>query len=68
MGLALNFWYNLTKSQKGDLLWNVDLEYIKENATDENILMVITKMDENASLEKIYGDKKRGQTVLKIES
>ena len=54
--------------QKGDLLWNVDIEYIKENATDENILMVITKMDENTSLEKIYGDKKRGQTVLKIES
>lgn len=54
--------------QKGDLLWNADLEYIKENATDESLLMVITKIDEGASIEKVYGDKKRGQTILKIQS
>lgn len=54
--------------QKGDLLWNADLEYIKENATDESLLMVMTKLDEGAFIEKIYGDKKRGQTILKIQS
>lgn len=54
--------------KKGDLLWNADLEYIKENAVDEKILMVVTKKDEHASLEKIYGDIKRGETVLKIQS
>ncbi len=56
------------KIQKGDVIWNADLEYIKENATDENILLIITKMEDNASLEKIYGDIKRGQTILKIKS
>jgi len=50
--------------KKGDLLWNADLHYIKENAADDCLLMIVTKGQ--GSLEKIYGNKKSGETVLKI--
>ena len=50
--------------KKGDLLWNADLHYIKENAVDDCLLMIVTKGQ--GSLEKIYGNKKSGETVLKI--
>lgn len=56
------------KIKKGDLIWNADLEYIKENAINENILLVITKIEHENKVEKIYGDKKRGMTILKIYS
>ena len=52
------------KVKKGDLLWNADLHYIKENAVDDCLLMIVTKGQ--GSLEKIYGNKKSGETVLKI--
>ena len=52
--------------KKGDLLWNADLEYIKSNSTNENILLVITKMEGNYNIEKKYGEIKRGVTILKI--
>lgn len=54
--------------KKGDLLWNADLEYIKEKAVDEKILMIITKMESKSAIEKIYGNMKRGITILKIHN
>lgn len=54
--------------KKGDLLWNADIEYIKSNSTSENILLVITKIEDNYRIEKEYGKIKRGMTVLKIRS
>lgn len=53
------------KINKGDVLWNADLEYIKENAVDDCILVVVTS---NVSLEKQYGNIKCGDTILKISS
>ncbi len=50
--------------KKGELLWNADLHYIKENAVDDCLLMIVTKGQ--GSLEKIYGNKKSGEIVLKI--
>lgn len=52
--------------KKGDLLWNADIEYIRSNSTSENILLVITKIDNNHKVEKKYGEIKRGVTILKI--
>lgn len=52
--------------KKGDLLWNADIEYIRSNSTSENILLVITKIEDNYKVEKKYGEIKRGVTVLKI--
>ena len=51
--------------KKGDLLWNADLNYIKENAIDDCLLMIITKGQ--GPLEKNYGHKKSGETILKIK-
>lgn len=53
------------KVKKGDLLWNADLHYIKENAIDDCLLMIVTKGQ--STLEKIYGNKKSGETILKIK-
>ena len=53
------------KVKKGDLLWNADLNYIKENAIDDCLLMIITKGQ--GPLEKNYGHKKSGETILKIK-
>lgn len=52
--------------KKGDLLWNADIEYIRSNSTSENILLVITKIEDNYKVEKKYGEIKIGGTVLKI--
>lgn len=56
------------KVKKGDLLWNADLAYIKENAADENIILVLTNMNQNITLEKKYGNINRGETILKIHT
>ena len=53
------------KVKKGDLLWNADLNYIEENAIDDCLLMIITKGQ--GPLEKNYGHKKSGETILKIK-
>lgn len=53
---------------KGDLLWNADLDYIKEKATDENILFVITKLESDYKIDKKYGKLKKGDTILKIHN
>lgn len=56
------------KVSKGDLIWNADLDYIKENATNENILFVITKLEDGSKIEKKYGKLKKGDTILKIHN
>ena len=53
---------------KGDLILNADLEYIQENATSDQIVLVITKMEDGLKIEKNYGEMKRGVTILKILS
>lgn len=52
--------------QKGDLIWNCDLEYIKAKATNENIMMVMTHSPQKVSIEKRYGEVKRGTTAMII--
>lgn len=54
--------------KKGDLLWNVDLEYIIEQATNENILLVITKLPSHAIIEKKYGYVKVGDTIITVKN
>lgn len=51
---------------KGDLLWNSDLRYIKENAMDENILLVVTKASEHCRIEKEYGIKEKGAVIMRL--
>lgn len=52
--------------QKGDLIWNADLEYIKENALDESILLIFTNLSNDLKIEKEYGKIKSGSTIMKI--
>lgn len=53
---------------KGDLLWNADLEYIIEQATNENILLVITKLPEHVTIKKRYGYINRGDVIIEIQN
>lgn len=52
--------------KKGDLIWNADLEYIKENSTNENILLIFTGIPENLKIEKEYGNIKSGTTIIRV--
>lgn len=52
--------------KRGDLLWNVDLPYIIEHSTSENILVVFTKIADNYKIEKKYGNLKRGEIILNV--
>lgn len=54
--------------QKGDPLWNADLNYIKKNATSEDILLVFTNLPKQFRIEKYYGRIKRGDSIIKIDS
>lgn len=54
--------------QKGDPLWNADLNYIKKNATSEDILLVFTNLPEQFKIEKQYGRMKRGDSIIRINS
>ena len=53
---------------KGDLILNADLEYIREKATSDQVILVITKIVDNLKIEKNYGEMKRGTVILKILS
>lgn len=53
---------------KGDLILNADLEYIREKATSDQVILVITKIEDNLKIEKNYGEMKRGTVILKILS
>lgn len=56
------------KLNKGDLILNADLEYIRENATSDQVILVITKIESELKIVKSYGEMKRGVTILKILS
>ena len=53
---------------KGDLILNADLEYIREKATSDQVILVITEIVDNLKIEKNYGEMKRGTVILKILS
>ena len=42
------------------------LEYIKENALDESILLIFTNLSNDLKIEKEYGKIKSGSTIMKI--
>lgn len=58
---------NGQKLKKGDLIWQVDLDFIKNNAISENIMMVFTVLPDNIKIEKEYGMKKAGETILLLK-
>lgn len=51
----------------GDVLWNADLKYIKDNALDENIIVVFTKIKDGAELEKKYGKMQCHDMMLRVK-
>lgn len=53
--------------QEGEPIWNCDLNYIKKNATSEDILLVFTNVPEQFTISKNYGRIKRGDTIIQIE-
>ena len=55
------------KVKAGDVLWNADLTYIKENALDENIIVVFTKIKDGAELEKKYGKMQCHDMMLRVK-
>ncbi len=55
------------KVNAGDVLWNADLTYIKENALDENIIVVFTKIKDGAELEKKYGKMQCHDMMLRVK-
>ena len=55
------------KIKAGDILWNADLTYIKENALDENIIVVFTKIKDGAELEKKYGKMQCHDMMLRVK-
>ena len=64
---GLDFFYVRTNEDGSVYIDNLYSQYnlkIKENALDDCLLMIVTKGQ--GSLEKIYGNKKSGETVLKI--
>lgn len=46
------------------LIW----KYIREKATSDQVILVITKIVDNLKIEKNYGEMKRGTVILKILS
>ena len=55
------------KVKAGDVLWNADLKYIKENALDENIIVVFTKIKDGVELEKKYGKMQCHDMMLRVK-
>ena len=54
--------------QKGDLLWNADLTYIKENALDDKIALIFTKIPEHYLIDKHYGQLKIGEPIITLKT
>ena len=54
------------KVNAGDVLWNADLKYIKDNALDENIIIVFTKIKDGAEIEKKYGKMQCHDMMLRV--
>lgn len=55
------------KVNAGDVLWNADLKYIKDNALDENIIVVFTKIKDGAEIEKKYGKMQCHDMMLRVK-
>lgn len=67
-GQGFDLFVNMNqKVRKGDLLWNLNLDYIKNNATDDCILIVFTQLVENAVLEKQYGYKNSEDIIINVK-
>ena len=54
--------------QKGDLLWNADLTYIKENALDDKIALIFTQIPEHYLIDKHYGQLKIGEPIITLKT
>ena len=55
------------KVHKGELLWNADIDYIKAHATDANIIVCITNMKSNTTLNCKYGHLSKEAPLIEIE-
>lgn len=47
----------------GDILWKVDLDYIKANAVSEEIMIIVINAPKNAEFVKLYGYKEQGELI-----
>lgn len=54
------------KVAKGKLLMKVDLNYIRENAVDDCVIMAFSEMNEGKSLTTKMGEFIQGQSIIEI--
>lgn len=47
----------------GDILWKVDLDYIKANAVSEEIMIIVINAPKNMEFVKLYGYKEQGELI-----
>lgn len=47
----------------GDLLWKIDLEYIRENAMSDEIMIILTNAPKHLNFTKLYGYKNCGELI-----
>lgn len=47
----------------GDILWKVDLDYIKANAVSEEIMIIVINAPKNVEFVKLYGYKEQGELI-----
>lgn len=47
----------------GDILWKVDLDYIKANAASEEIMIIVINAPKNMEFVKLYGYKEQGELI-----
>ena len=55
------------KISQGDVLWNADLKYIKENALDDCIFLVFTQIKKGATIDKKYGKRKLNDVIMEVK-
>ncbi|MGN1181394.1 MAG: glucose PTS transporter subunit IIA, partial [Faecalibacillus sp.] len=55
------------KIKQGDLIWEVDLDYIKSQKLEPDLIVVITSMPNNITLTKYYGYKNVGDKIMLLE-
>lgn len=47
----------------GDILWKVDLDYIKANAVSEEIMIIVINVSKDTEFVKLYGYKEQGELI-----
>lgn len=47
----------------GDILWKVDLDYIKANAVSEEIMIIVINASKDTEFVKLYGYKEQGELI-----